>query len=101
MSEGKLVMSGPIERPDAQELSLLDRLELVKTAIIMIDEGVDSFYLDMAHELGQEELTDEQFEAVEEMRTDAYGSLLRTMSTSKQDAKELVGLLALEVRGDD
>ena len=101
MSEGKLVMSGPIERPDAQELSLLDRLELVKTAIIMIDEGVDSFYLDMADELGQEELTDEQFEAVEEMRTDAYGSLLRTMSTSKQDAKELVGLLALEVRGDD
>lgn len=94
-------MSGPIERPDAQELSLLDRFELVKTAILMIDEGVDSFYLDMADELGQEELTDEQFAAVEEMRTDAYGSLLRTMSTSKQDAKELVGLLALEVRGDD
>jgi|TARA_B100001094_G_scaffold269214_1_gene273290 hypothetical protein len=94
-------MSRPIERPDTEELPLLDRFELVKTAIVMIDEGVDSFYLDMAHELGQDELTDEQFETVEEMRTDAYGSLLRTMTTSKQDAKELVGLLALEVSGDD
>ena len=94
-------MSKPIERPDTEELSLLDRFELVKTAIIMIDEGVDSFYLDMANELGQDELTDEQFEVVEEMRTDAYGSLLRTMTTGKQDAKELIGLLALEVRGDD
>lgn len=94
-------MSNPIERPDTEELSLLDRFELVKTAIIMIDEGIDSFYLDMANELGQDELTDEQFETVEEMRTDAYGSLLRTMTTGKQDAKELIGLLALEVKGDD
>ncbi len=88
-----------ITRPDSEFLPVHDRLELVKTAILMVDEGVDHFAQEM-----QEEVNDfgiEHLEAIEEMRTDAYASLLLTMSLGKEDAIELTKLMALDMMEDD
>ena len=52
----------------------------------------------------QEEVADfgiEHLETIEEMRTDAYASLLITMSTGKQDAIELTKLMALDMEDDE
>ena len=88
-----------ITRPDAEFLTLYDRLELVKTAIGMVDEGVEHFTQEVVEEVG--ELDIDQLEAMEEMRTDAYASLLLTMSLGKEDAIELTKLMALDMMEDD
>ena len=88
-----------ITRPDSEFLPVHDRLELVKTAILMIDEGVEHFTQEMKEEVADFGI--EHLETIEEMRTDAYASLLLTMSTGKQDAIELTKLMALDMEDDE
>lgn len=88
-----------ITRPDAEFLPLYDRLELVKTAIGMVDEGVEHFTQEMVTEV--DDFGVDHLETIEEMRTDAYASLLLTMSLGKEDAIELTKLMALDMMEDD
>lgn len=83
-------------RDDATPLSLLDRLELVKTAIGMIDEGVD-YLREEALEEGALE-TDEMLATMEDMRSDSYISMLHTMVCDEDEARQIVRLLMMEGR---
>lgn len=84
-------------RADATPLPLLDRFELVKTAIGMIDEGIDVLTADILAE--DTELSDEELEDnMEIMRADSYISMFSTMVNSEDEAKQIVKLLRLETR---
>ena len=85
--EGGLVT----ERIDAEPLPLLDRYELVKTAIDMIDDGIDVLTAD-ALEDGLE-ITPEFLEGMEDMRADAYIAMLHSMVNNHRETVEMLALL--------
>jgi len=79
------------ERHDAEPLPILDRYELVKTAIGMIDDGIDVLVSE-ALEDGLE-ATPEFLEGMEDMRADAYIAMLYSMVNSHTEGVEMLALL--------
>tara|TARA_B100000287_G_scaffold175917_1_gene165912 strand:- start:1604 stop:1894 length:291 start_codon:yes stop_codon:yes gene_type:complete len=90
-------MSKPIERPDTTYLDLSDRILLTKSAVEMVNEGLELFALEMESSIDFE-WSDEHDEAMEEMASQAYESLIRTMTTSKGDRRALMAALILELK---
>jgi len=82
------------ERDDATPLDILDRYQLVKTAIEMIDDGIE--YLTEEALAGGAEMTDEMVSSMEDMRADSYVSMLWTMVNDADEAKIIVRLLQQE-----
>ena len=82
-------------RADATPLSIFDRYELVKTAIDMIDEAMESLVEEVTESddtTSPKELHDE----MEMMRSDAYVSMLSTMVNNQDEAKQIVRMLKFD-----
>ena len=82
-------------RDDTTALPLLDRFELLKTAIAMIDEGVD-FLIEDALESEPDLDMVEMLDNADDMRADAYISMFSTFVNDQDEARQLVKLLRLE-----
>lgn len=84
-----------MDRDDATPLPLLDRYELLKTAIGMIDEGIDVLIeetLDSDPDLDLPAL----YDGMDDMRADAYVRMFSTFVNDGDEAKQLVRLLRME-----
>jgi hypothetical protein len=86
-----------ITRDDATPLPILDRFELVKTAIGMIDEGMEVLIEDTLSDDNDLSYADVRRE-MEHMRADSYISMFGTMVNSEDEAKMIVRLLRMEGR---
>jgi len=88
-----------MEREDATHLPLLDRYELVKTAIMMIDEGVNYHTAAIIHENPDIDL-DELRRDMNRLRADSYINMLYTLVCDEDEAKQITRMLHLDNAGE-
>lgn len=86
-----------MERDNTTPLPLLDRFELLKTAIGMIDEGIDVLIEEALDEADDLDLV-EIYEGMDDMRADAYIRMFSTFVNDKDEAAQLMKLLRMETR---
>lgn len=88
-------------RTDCEHLPLSDRFYLTLSAIDMIEEGLSVFTANMLIDIVEQESDcseHEVYEIVDDMRKDAYKSLLHTMVIDRDEAKTLTKMLRLHQR---
>lgn len=84
-----------MEREDATPLSILDRFELVKTAILMIDEGIDYYAAAILSEHPDTDMMALRHDMMQ-LRSESYINMLHTFANNQDEAKQLIHLLRLE-----
>jgi len=90
-------------RSDCEHLPLSDRFYLTLSAIDMIEEGLSAYTADMLIDIVEEDSDFSEYEVyeiIDDMRRDAYKSLLHTMVNDRDEAKTLSKMLRLHQRDE-